>query len=486
MTDAGEFDGSAEAEGVDAADILPRPASGVAWGGRLSGSLSLRGPLARPLLAARSTSPRLFLGDEGVGALDASFEGVGDGEVSVDLRCRSARLDVAVAGRLGAETPHPANLKVVVHDTSLDPFLRAVHVAVPASLAIVASGEGRLQGPLASPRDLVADIALPALEVGLPEITLRNREPVRARLQERRLELEGLHLTGEDTDLTLSGTAVLAADGPLDVTARGSADLALASFASPRLRGRGAASLSLQVGGTLQDPRVDGRLDVAGAGIRVRGFPHGLDEVRGTLRFTEKAAEVDEATGAIAGGTVTLTGQAAYGRGRPASFDLRVAGHRMALRYPEGLRSVVDADLRIFGDASSQWMTGGIDVRQAVWTRRYDLASELLASAPTTASDASSPEGGLRFDVKVRIPGTLTVDNNLATLKARADLALQGQTVRPSSWGVPRSIRDACTSRETPTSSVGAPSTSPIQEGSIHASTSRRTLECAHTASRSR
>jgi TamB, inner membrane protein subunit of TAM complex len=431
VTDEGEYDGSAAAQGVDVADIFPRPAPGVAWGGRVSGSVSLRGPLARPVVKARLSSPRLFLGDEGVGALDATFTGDGDGEVSLDVRCRSARVDLAATGRIGAEAPHPMELAAVLHDTSLDPFLREMYSGVPGPLAVVVSGDAHLAGPLASPRDLVLEVALPALEVGLPEITLRNREPVDARIQEGRLELVSMHLTGEDTDLTVAGTAAVVGDGPLDLAARGSADLALAGLVSPRLRGRGAASLSLQLGGTLGDPRVDGRLDVAGAGFRIRGFPHGLDDVRGTLRFTEKSAEVDEATGTVGGGTVTLSGQAAYGRGRSASFDLRVVGHRMTLRYPEGLRSVVDADLRVFGDASTQWMTGDIDVRQALWTRRYDLASELLASAPTAGSSGSSPAGGLRFDLKVRVPGTLTVDNNLATLKARATLTLQGTDKDP-------------------------------------------------------
>jgi translocation and assembly module TamB len=86
---------------------------------------------------------------------------------------------------------------------------------------------------------------------------------------------------------------------------------------------------------------------------------------------------------------------------------------------------VVDADLRLFGDALRQWATGTIDVRQALWTRRYDVASELLAASPVRETAPSLTEG-LRYDIKVRAPGTLRVDNNLATLTARADLSLQG------------------------------------------------------------
>ena len=73
-------------------------------------------------------------------------------------------------------------------------------------------------------------------------------------------------------------------------------------------------------------------------------------------------------------------------------------------------RSVVDADLRVFGDGTTQWMTGDIAVRQAAWTRRYDVASELLAAGPAVSTE-STREGHIRFDVKLRVPGTFTVDN---------------------------------------------------------------------------
>jgi translocation and assembly module TamB len=71
-----------------------------------------------------------------------------------------------------------------------------------------------------------------------------------------------------------------------------------------------------------------------------------------------------------------------------------------------------------------------VAVKDAVWTRRYDVASELLASAGP-AVEAASLGGGVRYDVKVDAPGTLKIDNNLATLQARADLTLQGSYDAP-------------------------------------------------------
>src|SRR5262249_27671117 len=130
-------------------------------------------------------------------------------------------------------------------------------------------------------------------------------------------------------------------------------------------------------------------------------------------------------TGTVGGGPVELEGQAVYEKARLTSFDVHATGHGLSLRYPEGLRSVVDADLRLFGEVSRPWLTGSVHVRQAPWTRRYDVATELLAEG-RPPEESTSLGGGLRYDVKVSAPGTLRVDNNLASLQARADLNLQG------------------------------------------------------------
>ena len=86
VTDDGVYDGAGEMEGVDFGALAPAPAPDVAFGGRLSGHLEMQGTLSRPRLRATLSSPRLFLGDEGVGALEASLTGTGDGRVTLDGR----------------------------------------------------------------------------------------------------------------------------------------------------------------------------------------------------------------------------------------------------------------------------------------------------------------------------------------------------------------------------------------------------------------
>ena len=432
LTDEGAYDGEAEIRDVDIGAIAKAPATGASLSGPLSGSVLLQGTLDRPRVRARLSSPRLFFEDEGIGALDASLVGSGNGRVAIDARCRSGRVDLALGGSVGTVAPYEAALRIRARDTSLDPFARAVQPSLPAVLSLVASGEVRIAGPLVSPRDLRVEGEAPELRLLLPEYPIRAREPVRFTLADGRLELFDFHLAGEGTDLAVTGGMDVLGAGALAISASGRADLRVLSLVTPRLRATGTARLAVDVTGSRRSPRISGAFDLDEAGVRVRGFPHGVEGLSGRVRFTEKAAELDSLSGSFAGGTLTVEGQAGFEGGVLRSYDIRPLGRGISLRYPEGLRSLLDADIRLFGDAEEQWITGTVEVRQALYTRRYDVASELLGAGRRLAPPAAaSIEEGPRLDLHVRVPGTLRIDNNLATLTASADLALQGTTRTP-------------------------------------------------------
>lgn len=424
------YDGSLEFRGVGLDDALPEVAPGVRFGGALSGDLRVSGPLLRPRLEGQLFSPRLFLGDEGLGALSATLSAEGDGNLAVDARLRSPRVDVTASGRVGLAQPYDVVSHVAVSDSSVDPFLRVIAPALPAAAGIVTSGEIRVTGPLGEPQRLDAEAVISQILLALPDYPVKNVEPLLVHLAEGRATFSELQLAGEGTSLVVNGSLGLRRDTLVSLEARGDADLRALAAVTRRLRGRGAARLTLSVSGTRAEPHLDGRLDIEGAGVRVRGFPQGIDGIRGAVDFGETGAHFEGLTGSLGGGGIELSGRVAYGAGRLGSFEVFGQGRGLTLRYPEGLRARLDADLRLFGDAVSQWLTGSVDVSQAAWTRRYDVASELLANRRAALPNASLG-GGLRYDVRIRAPGTLALDNNLADLVARAELQLQGTSDTP-------------------------------------------------------
>ena len=426
VTHDGTYDGALSADGVDLAAVAARAGIEAPWRGRVGGRVVMVGTLERPRLHGVIDGAEVALGGEPLGALHAEVDGTGDGTVALDARVASGHLAAAVAGTIGLATPYAADLQASLRKSALDPYLRVFDPSFASTVSLAAAATATVRGPLARPAEIAADVELTAVEIGLPDYPVSNRAPVTFSVRDGRLVVQRFHLAGEGTDLTVTGSAGLRAGGALDVKVGGAADLRALSLLSPELRGHGGARLSLEVSGTREAPAAAGTLELDGDGIRLRGFPHGLEDVRGTIALDARGAQWSGVTGTLGGGALELSGQAAHENGRLVSFDVQAVGRDMSFRYPEGLKSTIDAELRLFGDPGRPWLTGTVDVKQAVWTRRYDVASELLAAGAPAAAGDPRLEGGLRFDVKVRAPGTLRIDNNLATLSARADLGLQG------------------------------------------------------------
>jgi translocation and assembly module TamB len=421
----GTYDGEADARDVDMGRLAATAGVASAWRGRLSGHATGFGALDHPWLSAHVDGEDLAVAGESLGDLSADAAGSGDGTLTL-AAATSGRLALTARGSVGIGAPHVAALDVAIAQMPVDPFLRAAYPAFPSTVALAAAARATITGPLADPRALVAEGEITGVDLRLPDYPVANRGPILFAVRDRRVEVRQFHLAGEGTDLHVAGTAGLSAPGTLDVSVEGAADLRALSLVSAELRGHGAARLSIFVAGTRPAPEVAGTIDLDGDGLRMRGFPHGVEDVRGRITFDAHSAQWSAVTGTLGGGAVELSGRAAHAGGHLTSFDVQGTGRGMALHYPEGLKSTVDAELRLFGDEARQWLTGSIDVRQAVWSRRYDVASELLALAPPPPRGAARLGEGVRFDVKVSAPGTLRIDNNLATLAARADLTLQG------------------------------------------------------------
>src|SRR5262249_18835753 len=99
--------------------------------------------------------------------------------------------------------------------------------------------------------------------------------------------------------------------------------------------------------------------------------------------------------------------------------------------------SVVDADLSLRGSYQAPTLGGTVTVKSAIWNRRvdtpgsiFDLFSRRGAAAPAGSLEPA-PAVPLKFDVQLRIPSTLRVENNLARLVATADLSLRGTYDKP-------------------------------------------------------
>ncbi|MBA2603271.1 MAG: translocation/assembly module TamB domain-containing protein [Acidobacteria bacterium] len=380
----------------------------------------------------------LFAGDEGVGQVTGQMAIRGD-MLTGDFEAASPRLLVSGSGRLSMAADRDAEISLRFQDTSLDPYVRFFEPRLSPFTTAVAGGTVRVVGQLANMDALAVTTRVEQLDLKLFDYALRNDGPIELGLDRNVLEIARLRLAGEGTQLQMAGNVRLQ-EATVEVEATGEANLGILQGFFRDVRSRGTAAVLAQVRGPLNQPQFSGSARLVDGRIRHLSLPHGLEAINGQVSFTAAGLRVEDVTARVAGGSVTFGGRIDMNGFTPGQLSLTAVGEGMRVRYPEGFRSLIDADLWLRGDAASPVLGGAVTVHDAVWTRRlevnpnlFDLAGGRGAALP--AGPAATQEFPVRFDIDVTAANTLRIQNNIADVVASADLKLQGTYDRPAVFG---------------------------------------------------
>ena len=219
------------------------------------------------------------------------------------------------------------------------------------------------------------------------------------------------------------------ATNSIAIKATGDANLGILQGFIRDVRSSGQADLVAEINGTLDAPVFSGQASVAGGRIRHFSLPHSLDAINGRLAFDATGVRLDGLTARLGGGLVRFGGRVAMTGYRPGSFNLTATGENMRIRYPEGFRSLVDADLSLRGPFDNPVLGGTVTVRSSIWQRRVQTSVNFLelAGTATPIGAAVAPSAfPLRFDVRLLAPSALRIDNNIARIVSSADLVAAG------------------------------------------------------------
>ena len=379
----------------------------------------------------------LFAGEEGVGTLQGRLAVRGD-LLTADFDAASPRLIVSGSGRLTFTPEMPVDLSLRFQDTSLDPYVRFFEPRLSPYTTAVASGTIRVAGEMTNLDRLAVDTRVEQLDAKLFDYALRNDGPIELSLKQNVVRIGRLRVAGEGTQLQLGG-AVQLREGTISVEATGEANLGILQGFFRNIRSRGTAALLGQIKGPLSKPQFSGSARIVDGRIRHLSAPHGFEAINGIISFDAGGIRLEDVTARLGGGDVTLGGRIALNGFTPGQLSLTFVGERMRLRYPEGFGSTIDADLWLRGDSSAPVLGGSINVRDAEWTRRFEVDPnifELGGGGPVLPAGPAAPSGlPLRFDIQVTALNTLRVQNNLADIRASADLKLQGTYDRPQIFG---------------------------------------------------
>jgi hypothetical protein len=394
------------------------------------------GTFAAPRNDFRFRIADMSIGEEQVGQVNGTLALRGT-DLSGEVDAASPRLALTGTGRIALTPKADAELTFRFHDTSLDPYVRLFVPKLSSYTTAVATGALRVVGELADPNHLVVDATVDTLEMRLLDYQIRNAAPIKMALDREKVRIDELQLVGEDTRLRVTGAVDVGADR-IALKLSGDAGLGILQGFFRDVRAAGRATLTAAIDGPLAQPQFSGSASIADGRIRHFSLPNSLDAINGTIHFDPGAIRLDDVAATMGGGRVQFGGRVGLDGYVPGDVDVTIRGEEMRLRVPEGIRSVVDADLSLRGNYKAPTLGGTVTVRNAIWNRRidtpgsiFDLASRRSGSGVAVPTSEPATTFPLKFDLQLLVPSTLRVENNLARLVASADLTMRGTYDRP-------------------------------------------------------
>ena len=401
--------------------------------GRLAISAAGSGTIADPQLQGHAAVAGLVVDGETLGALNATAH-TANRSLIYDAKTFLAGAELNLHGNTQLHGDYATDNRIEFSRFDVGALLKLAHVEELSGQSAL-QGTVTLGGPLAHPDQLHGEARLEQLAVTLAGVHLVGDGGLHATLNGGRIHLDPVHVTGEDTDLHAVGTIAFAGERPLDLAASGTINMKLAETLDSDLTASGTTTFEVEAHGTLQNPGLRGRIDIHNGSLSLEDIPNGLSQMQGTLEFNRNRLEVRNLTAMSGGGVLIVGGWLTYQRGVFA--DLTITGKGVRIRYPEGISSLADADLRLQGSIDNLLLSGNVLITRFATSPDLDLAA-LAAQANVKAQAVpmlNAPSSRLRLDIHLTSSPQLNFQNAFAKLAGNVDLRLRGTMASPSLLG---------------------------------------------------
>ena len=399
------------------------------------------GTTAAPVINIELHVHDLLLNQEQAGDFDLS--GVTHGpDLHLTAHSHFQTAELAIDGNVRLRGDFPADVTLRFSHLDIEPLLR-VYLAGRFTGHSSMAGAVDLRGPLRRPRDLNLSGHIDQFSADIEQVRIESAGPIEFTLANEFFTLERLHLRGfhraqlgqnggtvPTTDIEAAGVVQLGGEYEMNLRAGGVLDFGLLQSFNPALASSGKMEINVAVTGTISQPQTRGQVRITNGAISYVDLPNGLSNINGTLVFNENRLRVQSLTAQTGGGTLTLGGSINYSHG--LLFDLTATSKDIRLRYPPGISSYADANLRFSGTLDNSLLSGTVTINRFGVSPQFDLAYYLQRFAQTpSVTSAQSPLNNLHFDLHIVTAQELQVEMSMAKLSGVADLRLRGTASRP-------------------------------------------------------
>jgi translocation and assembly module TamB len=425
-----QYDVRVSAAGVKLDQIHAIAARNLRMAGVVAMAASGRGTLQDPQLSGHLIISKFQLRDQSISSAEAQIE-VARQHANFSLHSVIAQGQVEASGEVALSGAYTTSASINVRALPVGPLLASYLSASAPGLQGQTEIHAEFQGPLKDPASIQAHIQIPTLDLSYLSTSIALATPLRLDYAAGVATLQPTELKGTGTDITLHGVIPIRdASSSFHIGASGGLDLSLVQGLSKSVKSSGRVELQLEAGGKFRQPSVQGQIKIENVYLSTELLPVGIEGINGELDIAGNRLEVSKLAGNLGGGTVSANGFVAYSR-EPV-FNLGVQAKSVRLRYPEGLRSILDANLQLNGDSSNSNLSGQVLIDRLSFTDRFDLAN--FTSPLVSGSSPSSLiplEQNMRLRVTLQSAQDLSLASSQLSMQGAANLKLVGTLAAP-------------------------------------------------------
>lgn len=341
--------------------------------GTVTASVSGDGTLDDPQLSATVELPQLQMKQNSVAGLKAQLD-VAHHNANLDLQSKVSDASIHAHGRVALTGDYYTEAAIDTNRIDLGPLMATYAQSAPQGFQGQTELHATLKGPLKDKSRVEAHLSIPVLNASYQSLQIGLADPIRADYANSVVTLQPADIRGTGTSLHVQGQMPVAGGNATPtISANGTIDVRILKIVAPDVSSSGILALDVHASGTPANPAVAGQLKFQNIAVNTPDAPIGVNKLNGVVDITSDHAQLTSMTAQIGGGEVSLGGSLAY---RPAMhFDLALKGQSIRLRYPDGLRTLLDTNLAFSGNAQASVLTGRVMINSLSFTPAFDLAS---------------------------------------------------------------------------------------------------------------
>jgi len=396
--------------------------------GTLTATADGEGTLDNPRLNAVLQLPQVQLQQNSISNLKAELR-VADQHADLNVNSQVAQSSIQVHSRVNLTDGYYTDAAIDTTTVPIDVLLSAYVPNLPQDLKGQTELHATIKGPLKDKSQLEAHLTIPTLHVSYQSLEIGAATPIRADYLHSTVTIQPAEIRGTGTSLRVQGSIPLAGTANPNLTAQGSVDVRVLRIVQPDIHSSGILSLDIHASGSAQSPAVQGQMRLQDIALSTPAAPLGVEKLNGTLDISKDRLQISSLNGQVGGGQISMAGSVTY---QPAvQFNVAVHSQSVRLRYPDGLRAVLDSNLVLVGTREASTLSGRVLIDSLSFTPDFDLANFGDQFSGSTVPAQPGFADTVKLAVQVQSSDNLSATSSEVSLEGRANLKITGTAANP-------------------------------------------------------